>query len=478
MLKKLSSFVVPVGIVILFAGLALLAWLGIYNRYWADDWCYSADAVQLGTIGATLQYFGFEGTGYSPNRYSLTFLSTLTENTLGVFGTQLYGPITILLWLVGITWVLYNITRQTKISFWTILLASAILLYFNLYASPQRFQILYWRSGVLPYSTAVIFWLMMMGLVTRQLRHNSNWINYVLAPFAFLTAGLGEMSATLLFTSTSIVLFGVWWAKRNGKPWADSLLKPTFIAWFFLLLGMAALIVSPSNVRIAEMGVVRSSLADVPRKALSNSFAFIWLSLRTLPIPHAVFLISVFSLSVMTQQSVFPPLTFKRFWILLGVSTFLTVLLIIAMHTPAAYFYSTPPDPRGKSLARFTMLAGLGFMAWIGGAWTAGKFNSNLLSSAAIISFLLCLAYTARSMTFIYAELPGFIWRAEIWDQRAATILSEKEKGNLLIEVPAIDTADINTRDMFRSSGIGWRDYEYNCAARYYGVEGLKVKQE
>ncbi len=478
MLKRLSSFAIPLGIVIVFSGLVLLAYLGIYNRYWADDWCYSADARQLGTVGATMQYFGFEGTGYSPNRYSLTFLSTLTENTLGVFGTQLYGPITIILWLIGITWVLYNITRQTSISFWTILLASAFLLYFNLYISPQRFQILYWRSGVLPYSTAILFWLLMMGLMTSQLIRKADWVNYVLAPFAFLTAGLGEMSATLLVTATSIILFGLWLAKRNGKAWAEQLLKPTFIALLFLLLGMAALIASPSNVRIAEMGVVRASLMDVPFKAVSNSFAFIGLSLRTLPIPHVVFVLFAFSLSIITQHSVFPQLTFKRLLILLAVSVFITVLLIIAMHTPSAYFYSTPPDPRGKSLARFTLLAGLGFMAWISGAWTAEKFKSNWLSLASIIVLLLGLAYTVRSMASVYAELPGFIHRAAIWDDRDATIRSEKEKGNLLIEVPAIDTADINTRDMFRSSGIGWTDYEYNCAARYYGVEGLKVEQE
>lgn len=476
--KRTSFYAVNLGNIVFLAGLVLLAYLGIYNRYWADDWCYSADARQLGTIGATLQYFGFEGTGYSPNRYSLTFLSTLTENTLGVFGTQLYGPITIILWLIGITWVLYNITRQTSISFWTILLASAFLLYFNLYISPQRFQILYWRSGVLPYSTAVIFWLFLMGLVTSQLIRKSGWVNYVIAPFAFLTAGLGEMSATLLVTATSIILFGLWLARRNGKPWADLILKPTFIVWLFLLLGMAVLIVSPSNVRISEMGVVRSSLMDVPFKAVSNSLAFIGLSLRTLPIPHAIFLVFAFSLSIITQQSVFPPLTFKRLLILLAVSVFITVLLIIAMHTPSAYFYSTPPDPRGKSLARFTLLAGLGFMAWVSGAWTAEKFKSDWLHFASIIVLLLGLAYTVRSMASVYAELPEFIYRAAIWDERDATIRSEKEKGNLLIEVPAIDTADINTRDMFRSSGIGWTDYEYNCAARYYGVEGLKVKQD
>lgn len=478
MIKRLSFHAVTLGIVVFLAGLALLAYPGIYNRYWADDWCYSADAVQLGTVGATLQYFGFEGTGYSPNRYSLTFLSTLTENTLGVFGTQLYAPLTIVLWLAGLAWVLYNITRRTSIPFWTVLLASAFLLYFNLYISPQRFQTLYWRSGVLPYSTAIVFWLLIMGLVTHRLKRQADWVNYVIAPFAFITAGLGEISATLLFTATSMLLFGIWLEKRNGKPWADSLLKPAFVAWLFLLLGMAALIVSPSNVRISEMGVEGMDPMDVPFKAAANSLAFIALSLRTLPIPHAIFVLLAFGLSVITPQTIFPPLTFKRLSALLAVSILVTVLLIIAMHTPSAYFYSTPPDPRGKSLARFTMLAGLGFMAWISGAWTAEKFKSNWLPLASIIVLLLGLAYTVRSMTSVYAELPGFIQRAEIWDERDGVIRSEKEKGNLLIEVPAIDTAEINTRDMFRSSGLGWRDYEYNCAARYYGVEGLKVKQD
>src|SRR6266540_7500491 len=89
MFKKVISITIIVGNIVVLAGLALLAYLGFYNRYWADDWCYSADARTLGTIPATMQYFGTAETGYSTNRYSLTFFSALTENTFGMFGNEL-----------------------------------------------------------------------------------------------------------------------------------------------------------------------------------------------------------------------------------------------------------------------------------------------------------------------------------------------------------------------------------------------------
>jgi hypothetical protein len=117
-------------------------------------------------------------------------------------------------------------------------------------------------------------------------------------------------------------------------------------------------------------------------------------------------------------------------------------------------------------------------MAWLSGTWTAQKLDKNWLTSASVVVFLLGLAYTARSITLIYAELPGFIYRAQIWDERDAIIESAKERGILLVEVPVIDTAEIDTRDMFGSRGKGWTQFSLNCAARYYGVDGLKVQAD
>jgi hypothetical protein len=179
-------------------------------------------------------------------------------------------------------------------------------------------------------------------------------------------------------------------------------------------------------------------------------------------------------LSVNEPKSV---LSLKRVAVLLAFSTLITYLLIVAIQAPSAYFYSATPDPRGQSLARFTLLLGLGFMAWVAGLWLAENFSGKWVTVGAVVVMLAGLAYTARNIRTIYGELDGFIYRAQIWDERDAIIEEAKAQGILLVEVPVIDTAKIHTRDMFGSTGKGWTQFSENCGARYYGVDGLKVKQ-
>ena len=480
MQKKLTTLIVILGNITVLSGLAVLAYLGFYNRYWADDWCYSADARQLGTIPATLQYFDTEDTGYSSNRYSLTFFSALTENALGMFGNQLVATLTISLWLVGLVWTGWNVSKLIKpLPFAAILFASSLLLFYNLYLSPQRFQILYWRSGVLPYSTAIVFWMLILGFVTSQINRETpaRWVNYIVAPLAFIAAGLGEISCVFLFSGTTLFLLAAWYAKKQKQHWAEQSFQTLFIAWLFLLLGMIALIVSPSNARVANMNVKRSSLFSVPFVSLKHAIDFIVFSLKDLPLPHAIFIGIFLGFSIITTKADDSTLTVKQAAVLLAFTTLITYLLITAIQAPSAYFYSATPDPRGQSLSRFTLLLGIAVMAWIAGMWASQNIKGQWLMLASVVVMLAGYAYTARSIVNIYGERYGFIYRAQIWDERDALIESEKAKGNLLIEVPAIDTGEIHTRDMFGSNGKGWRQFSLNCGARYYGVDGLKVKQ-
>jgi len=488
MLKRLPSLTFILGNIIVLAGLALLAYLGFYNRYWADDWCYSADARTLGTIPATMQYFDTEKTGYSSNRYSLTFFSALTENTLGMFGNQIIALLTIVLWLGGLFWVGWNLSHLIKpFPLSAILLAAGLLLFYNLYLSPQRFQILYWRSGVLPYSTAIIFWLYLLGFITQQMIRQSpaRWVNFIVAPLAFIAAGLGEISCVFIFSGTTLLLAGTWFAKNRPAPagsvskkaWAENSFHTIFVTWLFLLLGMVALIVSPSNVRIANMDVKQSSLLSVPFTSLRHGFAFILLSLKGLPLPHTIFIGMMTSLGILSINGQKTTLSLKRVAYLLGFIALITYLLIVAIQAPSAYYYSATPDPRGQSLARFTLLLGLAVMSWIPGRWLAENIPGKWLMLASAMVMLAGFAYTARNINTIYGELDGFVSRAQIWDERDALIEKSKAQGILLVEVPAIDTGEIHTRDMFGSTGKGWTQFSENCGARYYGVDGLKVKQ-
>ena len=480
MLKRLPSLTIILGNIVVLAGLALLAYLGFYNRYWADDWCYSADARTLGTIPATMQYFGTAETGYSTNRYSLTFFSALTENTLGMFGNELIATLTILFWLGGLFWVGRNLSRLIKpFAANTILLAAGLLLFYNLYLSPQRFQILYWRSGVLPYSTAVVFELLLFGFITQQMNRETpaRWVNYVVAPLAFITAGLGEISCVFLFSTVTLLLITTWIAKKKNQRWANSSYQTLFITWLFLLLGMIALIVSPSNVRVEGMNAKRNSLLVVPLVSLRNALDFIVFSLKGLLVPHIIFIVMMMGLAILSTNTNASNLTVKRVTIFLVFTALITYLLIVVIQVPSAYFYSSPPDPRGKSLARFTLLLGLAAMAWITGMWTAEKISNKWLLLVSAVVMLTGFAYTARTFPIIYNELDRFIYREQVWDKRDTIIKEAKAQGIMLVEVPAIDTNEINTRDMFRSVDKNWDKFQLNCGARYYGVDGLKVKQ-
>jgi hypothetical protein len=116
-------------------------------------------------------------------------------------------------------------------------------------------------------------------------------------------------------------------------------------------------------------------------------------------------------------------------------------------------------------------------MSWLIGLWLAENISAKWLTLAAALVMLAGLAYTARTIRTIYGELDGFIYRAQVWDERDAIIEEAKAQGIMLVEVPAIDTGEIRTRDMFGSTGKGWTQFSENCGARYYGVDGLKVKQ-
>lgn len=231
------------------AGLAYFAYLGFYNRHWSDDWCYNRDFKELGFL-KTLGTYAATGEealrGWSVDRYSMTIFSWVF-NLPGVFGTQILASVTIAFWLTTIYWVLSNLAKLNKVDVPKniLLLFSTIILYYTLYISPDRFQILYWRSGVLPYSFSIIFGLILLGLITNQAKVgqassltvleniNSGGLQtrptrgLLSKPTIALTGivgviggGFSEIGSVFLFGSMTLLFLAAWWSKRAKKDWA------------------------------------------------------------------------------------------------------------------------------------------------------------------------------------------------------------------------------------------------------------------
>ena len=477
MTQKLNHSTVFLCVAVAAIGLALFAYLGFYNRYWADDWCYNDDFKHQGIIQSIGTYFDGENPhrGYPPNRYSFTIVSGLLYLP-GLFGTQILATLTILLWVIALVWVGQNLNRFKPFTTTpVIILASTLLLFYTLNLSPHRFQILYWRSGVLPYSWTIISGLYILGLITSQLTREepSKGIIYLTAFISFFGGGFSEIGAAFLFSALTILLLAAWLGKRRSSEWAVKTYSTILAAWVFLLVALIALAVSPSNARYVDLNRNPNDPFLVPFLSLRYAFDFILYSLLGLPLPHAILIMAFVGIGILsgTFGYTLPEIRGSAWFILLTI--FVTYLLVTAIEAPTTYLYSAPPDPRGQSLARFVVLVGMAIVAWTIGATVPTRINKSLAFLPAIL-LLICSFYTLRAALNVYRELPGFMERAQQWDLRDAQIKDAITQGITQIEIIPIDTKDISTRDIIRSEDFGKWVTEA-CGVQDYDAEAMKV---
>jgi len=479
-MKTVNRCFVNLGVVLVAAGLAYLAYQGFYNRYWSDDWCYNRDFKNLGILKTIGLYFatGEEAIrGWPLNRYSMTALSGLVYLP-GVFGTQIFTAITIMLWLTAIYWVLLNLVKLNNLDVpkSILFLLSGFILYYTLYISPDRFQILYWRSGVIPYSFAIIFGLFLLGLITHQaLRQEISKANIILTVIAGLIGGgFSEIGCAFLFGGMTLLLMAAWRRKRLKKDWAVNSFSTIQSAWAALLITFIVLIAAPSNSpRYNSMQEGPNNLLLVPFFSTRSALFFITHSIKDLPIPHLVLVAFFISLSMLAYTDIQNKLEIKQaIWLIL-IAAIVTFLLIITIQAPTTYLYSAPPDPRGQSLSRFTLIVGLAFIAWVLGGITARHTPTKLIFIP-ILFILLGYGYTARAISITYQEHAGFVQRAQIWDERDQVMREAEAQGISRMEVTVIDTHEIGTKDIMRSQDMN--RWVRSCAASYYGMEAIKAK--
>lgn len=476
-----KKWAVRLGIFVPLAGLALMAYLGWYNRYWSDDWCYNVDFENLGIAGTVNTYFmtGEEALRcYAPNRYSLTLLSGILFST-GVFGAQVTATLVIFFWVASLLWLSTSLAQVNDHPSKGILLLGSILLIYNtLFISPQRFQVLYWMAGI-HYSFSIIAGIFLAGLIARQAinSNRSRVIDFLIAPLAFLAGGFSETGCAYLLTAAVLALGAAWYWKQRQTSWAARVFPTLILAVLGLVLSLGVLALAPSNA--ARVDVFSREPTPLPLTImLSFRFVldFIVDSLRSIPLPHFVFVLVFLSISILARGSSHTqrPGFFGKSALSILVVLVIAWLLISAVQAPTVYFYGTPPDPRGKSLARFTMLAGLAVSAWIAGQWINAKWKNSLLITLALLGVMLGTIYTARSMTRLYAELPGFVERANLWDRRDTGIHNALQAGETRLEVLVIDMQDVGVKDIMSSSQMNG-EWVSTCASRYYGLEAIKA---
>ena len=349
-LERLLPRIFIIGNILVFAGLILLAYLGFYNRYWSDDWCYNRDFKNYGVVKTTGFYFatGEEAQRGTPtDRYSLSFFSGLFYS-MGIIGTQALAAITIMIWLASMYWILMNISIMLKIDIpkSIIILAAGFLLFFNFYISTDRFQILYWRSGVISYSFAIIFGLITLGLITGQAKREKASViyNFLIGLITFIGGGFSEIGAIFLFSFMVLILLIAWLKKDAKNPSFGKAIKPASIALIALTLSIIVLVISPSNSRATNINTTTQPLL-VPLLSLKYATGFIVQSLKDAPLPHLIILSTISALSLIHYISKDDQKTIniKSLIFVISAIAIATFLLITAIQAPTTYLYSSQP---------------------------------------------------------------------------------------------------------------------------------------
>ena len=449
---------------IFIVGLGMFAYLGVYFRYWADDWCYNADFRNLGFL-ETLRGYAYNVT-YTPSRYSVTILAGLFY-PLGALGLQLLLPLSLLLWTLGLVRLFKNISAVSGFTLSTsqATLLSAVIVYFTIYLAPHLYQSLYWNTGFFTYTFPLVLIPWVLTLVTDQ---NTSAPKIVLvALLALLAGGFSEASNTVLVSIVALYTLIAFGGLGYKKNWAQKTFIRALVALTFALIAMALLVFAPTTQIRAERYGEPASLPELVTLVFNFTRAFVTLSVKDYQQLLIVVLAGLFGFVLnLKEGDINIPKTLG-----LGIGIFaLAILLVAASLTPSAYVEHGLPILRTQIIPRHIMVFAFVALGWIGGYTLRQLYAPSWLQTTAIVVLLVTLAFPIFTIFTASKYIPIYSQRAELWDEREATILSAIGDDQERVEVIAIDGAPVGgIRDFDPPGKTGF--WISRCAMDYYGIK-------
>ena len=195
---------------------ALYAYLGQFVRLMGDDYCHAALGQELGAWGGMLdRYNNWSGA------YSSYFLSNALA-PLDALPSMMMPPLIIVLWLVGLFWLLDEGLTHLKIShsrrpLALTMAALALAAAVNGFPSPRSFY--HYSANIrytLPLALLVIYLAMTFWLAGRWERGRSSYLGLIAGGLlCFVMAGASEMFLVFQLTFlTSCLLVSFAWRRR------------------------------------------------------------------------------------------------------------------------------------------------------------------------------------------------------------------------------------------------------------------------
>jgi hypothetical protein len=452
---------------------------GSAMRFSGDDYCY---ADVLGKLGFwKTQWLSYLQTQpYNGNRYSLTLFASIS----GLFGPVMNGVLpglVIVVWLVGMIYAIRNIApiKRASVTLIEALLLSEIIIFFTLYTAPSLAQILYWRSGMLPYLAPLVANTYLIGLIFKlaQKRIVGLWGFIGVGILALLAGGFSEAAAVFQAGFLAFMLIGVLLIANKTVESKRNLILAVSAALGSSLLACLLLALSPANAAYMSK-IAKPDIISILGISINSGVSFIKGSLTSTPLPIFVLFIFFCAASWLFYPRVEGSLSFSVLKWLRNVVLVILIgtLLIIASSAPSAYIQSAYPESRTLIIAQFVIILAMASLGSLVGFLVShlvvhysGRLPNLRFAVVALLG-ILCFypIYSARN---IYVQTPMYQRWALYWDARDLEIRSAKQDGTVNVEVMEIDHIIPSVSELDEDASF-W----YNvCAAGYYDVQTIRA---
>jgi hypothetical protein len=340
------------------------AYIGTFTRYWADDFCFTQYLKASDNLfSATLNLYNTWS-----DRYTTMLLVGISE-WFGPKAISYLPTVMIGLWITGLTSLIHQIKMTLRLPrHWlSSLLGAGFLAFLTIFQAPDRYQSVFWRSGMVTYFAPLVFYSFCAAFILKQVnRPGKRWPSIpgliLVAGLFFLSGGLSETTLALQTGALLLALAAVWLC-FHGETRSRSLalLLAGLIA---SLLSLVIVITAPGNTTRLTSMPEHPAFIDLVIYTLQFSWDFIWLSIKTLPAPTVLTLGIAGLISLDFFGRINTGETRYKATRLLGLIVIIPLAayaLILCATAPSVYVYGKFGYPAGRALfpSRFIMTAAL-----------------------------------------------------------------------------------------------------------------------
>jgi hypothetical protein len=453
--------------------LIIYAYMGIFSRYQADDYCLAWNGTARTFLRAQTIWFRTDS-----SRYAATFIITLSDK-LGRWTVQALPAFVLTLWLTGSFWLIHRIQKKLNLAFplITSFFLSELLLYFVILLAPNLYQIFYWRSGLVIYLLPIVMLTYLVIFLLSLVSKTNNW-RYLAAPLVILlflfNGGFSETIATIQIGMLGLAIFLlIIFRIFVNRKWAIFLLSCALIG---SLLAITIMFFSPATRMRQGLIGAAPGLIDLVRMSLSNAFVFLYITLG-----DKAFQLVVLMLATMLAGYAWYSIQMKESTLkvtnlvsALFITPIITYLLVVCVCAPFAYGESTYPEARvllNATVFMVVMVMVEGLIMGISLGLLHQRSREGIpigLKAGTLLLLMMVSLFPLYSTRKVINEIPTYRQRAEAWDSRDAQIRLQAEQGQKNINVTGFDSfAGLLEISPTPSNWVN------GCAALYYGVRTI-----